>query len=116
MSRFHDILFEVSSETRHDILRALSGGPTVVSDVSETLGISLTEASRHFSRLAQHDLIEKQVNGTYILTLLGQAVLNQLKPLEFTSKHSSYFNTHNMTLIPESFQNRIHELEGATPT
>ena len=87
----------------------------MVTDVSEVIGISLTEASRHFSRLAQLELIAKRVDGTYVLTLLGRTVLLQLKPLEFTSKHSSYFNTHNMTLIPESFQNRIHELEDATP-
>lgn len=115
MSRFHDILFEVSSETRHDILKILSEGPSVVTNVSEAIGISLTEASRHFSRLAQLELIAKRVDGTYVITLLGQTVLNQLKPLEFISKHSSYFNTHNMTLIPERFQNRIHELDGATP-
>ena len=116
MPQFHDILFEVSSETRYDILRALSEGPSVVTDVSEGLGISLTEASRHFNRLAQLELIAKRVDGPYVLTLLGKTILIQLKSLEFTSKHTSYFNTHNMTLIPERFQNTIYELEAASPS
>jgi len=116
MVNLDDMLFEVSSEVRHVILVKLNEGPSTVTNLSKVLGISMTEASRHINRLAQVGLIQKNPDGDYSITILGKTVLVQLSPLEFITRHSNYFDTHDATGIPEQFLNRIHELNEAFPT
>ena len=116
MVNLDDMLFEVSSEIRHKILMCLMNRPYTVTSITKELDISMTEASRHFNRLAQVELIQKQPDGQYSITILGKTVLTQLAPLEFITRHSEYFDSHDATGIPERFLNRIHELGEATPT
>lgn len=110
------MLFEVSSEVRHRILEILRKGSTTVTKIAKDLEISMTEASRHFNRLSQVGLIQKNPSGDYSITILGKTVLTQLGPLEFITQHSQYFDNHDATGIPEQFLNRIHELSDAMPT
>jgi predicted transcriptional regulator len=116
MVSLDDMLFEISSEVRHKILEILRTGSTTVTNVSNDLQISMTEASRHFNRLSQVGLIQKNPSGDYSITILGKTVLTQLGPLEFITRHSEYFDSHDATAIPEQFLNRIHELREAVPT
>lgn len=116
MVNLDEMLFEVSSEVRHEILVILRGGLSTVTSVSKKLGISMTEASRHFNRLSQVGLIQKNPEGDYKITILGKTVLAQLGPLEFITTHSAYFDNHDATRVPERFLNRIHELGEAVPT
>ncbi|MCW4014069.1 MAG: ArsR family transcriptional regulator [Candidatus Bathyarchaeota archaeon] len=116
MVNLDDMLFEVSSETRHNILVMLLDRTGTVTGISNKLDISMTEASRHINRLAQVGLIQKQPDGDYKITILGKTVLSQLGPLEFITRHSKYFDSHDATGIPTMFLNRIHELDEATPT
>lgn len=116
MVKLDNMLFEVSSEVRHRVLVLLNDEPRTVTSVSREMGISMTEASRHFNRLALIDLIQKKPDGEYSITILGKTVLAQLAPLEFITRHSEYFDSHDATGIPERFLNRIHELSEATPT
>ena len=116
MVNLDDMLFEVSSEVRLKILEVLRKSPATVTSISKELDISMTEASRHVNRLAQVGLIQKMPEGDYRITILGTTVLTQLGPLEFITKHSEYFTDHDATGIPTQFLNRIHELDGATPT
>lgn len=55
MVNLDDMLFEVSSEIRLRILESLMNGPATVTDVSNRLDVSMTEASRHFNRLSRLD-------------------------------------------------------------
>ena len=116
MVNLDDMLFEVSSEIRNEILVLLRNSPATVTGISKELDISMTEASRHINRLAQVGLIQKQPEGEYKITVLGRTVLVQLGPLEFITRHSEYFDSHDATGIPSQFLNRIHELDNATPT
>ena len=116
MVNLDDMLFEVSSEVRHKILEILREGSTTVTNVSNSLEISMTEASRHFNRLSQVGLIQKNPSGDYTITILGKTVLVQLGPLEYITRHSEYFDSHDATRMPEQFLNRIHELREAVPT
>jgi predicted transcriptional regulator len=111
MADFYDVLFEVSSDIRHKILEKLKGSESVVTHVADDLKISLTEASRHFSRLSASGLIEKTPEGQYKLTFYGNLILRQLKPLHFTTKHSRYFMERDLSKLPEMFVNRMNELE-----
>ena len=116
MVNLDDMLFEVSSEIRLRILESLMDGPATVTDISNQLGVSMTEASRHFNRLSQVGLIKKNPDRDYSITVLGRTVLTQLGPLEFIARHSDYFDSHDATRIPAKFLNRINELSDAVPT
>lgn len=116
MVNLDDMIFEVSSEVRLNILGMLKSSPETVTGISKELDISMTEASRHVNRLAQVGLIQKQSEGDYLITILGKTVLAQLGPLEFITRHTEYFASHDATGIPSQFLNRVHELYGATPT
>jgi predicted transcriptional regulator len=111
MTAFYDVLFEVSSEIRHQILVDLEKGGETVSRIAEGLEISLTEASRHFSRLANVGLIEKNVDGSYTITSFGSLALRQMRALRFSSKHQDYFSNRDLSSLPSQFVNRMHELE-----
>jgi predicted transcriptional regulator len=115
MSTFYDILFEISSENRHQILMELKSGGETVSRIADGMEISLTEASRHFSRLANVGLIEKNVDGRFTLTFFGSLALRQLNALRFSSKHRDYFSYRDLSLLPSQFVNRLHELEESQP-
>ena len=104
------MLFEVSNETRHNILEELNRAETTVTKVAENLGISMTEASRHFNRLSEIRLIEKTTAGSYKLSMLGGQVLRQLSPLDFTMKHVEYFRDRDLSHLPDRFIVRLHEL------
>jgi predicted transcriptional regulator len=116
MVNLDDMLFEVSSEIRLRILESLMNGPATVTDISNQLDVSMTEASRHFNRLSQVGLIKKNPDRDYSITILGKTVLTQLGPLEFITRHSDYFDSHDATRIPVKFLNRINELADAVPT
>jgi len=116
MVNLDDMLFEVSSEIRLRILELLMNGPATVTDISNQLDVSMTEASRHINRLSQVGLIKKNPDRDYSITILGKTVLIQLGPLEFITRHSDYFDSHDATRIPVKFLNRINELEDTVPT
>ena len=115
MFDLYDMLFEVSNDIRHRILMLLRDGPDTVTHISQELDISMTEASRHFNRLSQAGLIQKNPEGDHSITLMGKTVLSQVEPLAFVVEHSDYFQGHDATRLPEQFLNRIHEIRGAEP-
>lgn len=83
--------------------------------LAEIFEISLTEASRHLSRLSDANLIEKKVDGRYAISPFGAITLRQLKALEFVTKHQEYFTIHMVSRIPSHFVHRLYELEASTP-
>jgi len=115
MIDLYDMLFEVSNDIRHKILITLKEKSATVTSLSQRLDISLTEASRHFNRLSQAGLIQKNPEGDFSITLMGKTVLSQVEPLSFVVEHSEYFKNHNATRIPTQFLNRLHEIREATP-
>lgn len=115
MTALYGVLFELSNEIRHEILMKLAKGNNTMSRLAEIFEISLTEASRHLSRLSNASLIEKNVDGRYSITPFGDSILRQLKALEFVTKHQEYFTTHSVSRTPSQFVNRLYELEESSP-
>ena len=115
MTDFYDVLFEVSNEVRHSILEMLVDSERVVTHVAERLGISMTEASRHFNRLSEAGLIETTPAGHYRLTATGALCLRQLVSLRFTMEHLGYFKDRDLSRLPSMFVNRLDELSSSNP-
>jgi len=110
MVTFYDVLFEVSNEDRHRILIQLVQEPMNVTRLSKTFGLSLTETSRHLSRLGEAGLTRKDGGGLYHINNFGRVLLAQLRGVEFITKHAGYFAAHSLAGIPEDLTARMGEL------
>jgi predicted transcriptional regulator len=114
MEAFFDVLFEVSNEDRYGILLRLADEPMNVTQLSKRLGLSLTETSRHLSRIGEVGLTRRDVDGLFHINDLGKAILEQLKGTEFITKHRDYFTSHSITHLPSEFVCRIGDLINST--
>ena len=107
---FYQILFEISNEYRYKILLQLEKKPMNITQISKNLNLRLPEVSRHLSRLSEVGLAFKEPNGLFYVSNYCKLVLNQVKDLEFTTKHKDYFNSHTTAGTPLEFMKRIGDL------
>lgn len=110
MENLCDLLFELSNVDRLRILHQLDKEAKNVTGLSRELGLTIQEASRHVSRLADVGLTEKDANGLHSLTPYGRLTLRQIQGVKFTSIHGDYFKNHSLTEIPMEFVSRLGEL------
>ena len=102
---------QISNEDRYRILSQLMEEPMNVTRLSKGLDLSLTETSRHISRLSDELIINRDSKGKYHPSDFGKALVSQLKGLKFVSNHREYFNSHTMDQLPDEFRDRLGELE-----
>lgn len=114
MKRLCDVMFELSNEDRLRILQELEGVASIVTGISNKLGLTNQEVSRHLSRLGDVGLTTRAPDGQYSLTSFGRLTLKQIEGLEFTSRHNKYFIDHTVEDLPSNFVYRIGELEGSS--
>lgn len=81
--------------------------------LSKRLDLSLTETSRHISRLSDELILIRDSKGIYHPSDFGKALVSQLRGLKFVTNHREYFNAHMMEHIPEEFRVRLGELENS---
>jgi predicted transcriptional regulator len=104
------LLFELSNEDRLRIVRHLHSNPSNVTHLSQKLGFTIQETSRHLSRLGHVGLTTKEADGEYHLTLYGNLVLAQLPSFAFASQHRAYFEDHTTEALPPEFLTRLSDL------
>ncbi len=107
------LLFELSGETRLEILHALETTPMTFTKIADQMEITTSEASRQIERLIGMNLIEKLSGGSYAITPLGRLMLSFLPGIDFAYKNSDYFLTHDTTPIPRELVMRFGDLSGA---
>ncbi len=78
--------------------------------ISKKLDMSTPEASRHLERLTNARLIEKRVDGLYHISPFGNLLSSFMPMVDFLSKNVDYLSTHDLSLIPIEFIQRIGEL------
>ena len=105
-----DLFFELSNDTRIDILRQLHTEPQRLTDLSKNLDLPAQEISRQLSRLDKMKMVSKDPEGLYHATPFSNQLLSLLPSYEFLYNHRTYFVTHTMTELPAQFTNRIGEL------
>ena len=103
-------LFELSSEQRLEILFRLHKGNSTISVIAKELGSSMPEVFRNFDRLVKADLIEKNTDGSYHLTLYGETMYTQIPSIVFVSHKNKYFKKHQFGDLPKKFIQRIGAL------
>ena len=106
----HDLLFEISNESRYDILVFLRKKPMRNTDISKQLNRTAPEIRRHISRLSEVGLIQRDLEGFYHLTPYGEISLVLLQEFDFLSRNRAYFQTHTTTHVPTEFVKQIGEL------
>jgi predicted transcriptional regulator len=106
-------LFELSGETRLEILHALETAPLTFTKIADQMGITSSEASRQIERLTGMNLIEKLSDGSYAITPLGRLMLSFLPGIDFVYRNSDYFRTHDTAPIPRELIMRFSDLSGA---
>ena len=105
-----DLLFELSSGERMNIMLILVEQRQRLSHVAQRLDMTITEASRHLQRLSDSLLVSKDPEGLYGVTSFGELALSLLSSLGFASENRQYFLEHDTSLLPHEFRNRIGEL------
>lgn len=101
---------ELASEQRLGIIQNLAEKNHTISEMAKRLGATVPEAHRNFTRLAKSGFIEKNVDGTYSLTLFGKTAYYQMPWIVFLSENRKYFAEHSYEGIPAKFVHRIGEL------
>ncbi len=107
------LLFELSGETRLEMLHALETTHTTFTKIADQMRITSSEASRQIERLTGMNLIEKLSDGSYAITPLGRLMLSFLPGIDFVYKNSNYFLTHDTAPIPRELVMRFGDLSGA---
>nr|MBC8275979.1 DUF1724 domain-containing protein [Chloroflexota bacterium] len=108
--RFHDLLFEMSNENRYGVLLILRKQARRITDLTREMKLATTEVRRHVSRLAEVNLIQRDIGGFYHLTPYGETSLLLFQELIFLSSNSEYFKTHTLSKIPTDFVKQIGNL------
>ena len=104
------LFFELSSESRLDIMRELQTKSLKMQEIARRLNVTPTEAFRQLQRLSEALLVQKQTEGTFAITQFGKLVWQLSSSLDFIFKHKDYFSTHDVCRLPYQFVNRIGEL------
>jgi len=107
------LLFELSGETRLEILHALETAPMTFTKIADRMEITSSEASRQIERLSGMNLIEKLSGGSYAITPFGRLMLSFLPGINFVYENSDFFLTHDTTPIPRELVLRFGDLSGA---
>ena len=116
MERLCDLYFELSNEERLNILYSLREENLNITSLAQIIDVTTQECSRHTSRLADVNLVQKNPDGTYSLTPYGRLTLRLIPGQLFASTHHRYFNTHSLDHLPSGFVSRIHELSDSRYT
>lgn len=106
----------VLSEQRREILSYLEEASRTVLELRSRLAIDTAHISTKLRELEEFDLIAVD-NRTYRLTTRGRILLDSYRPyantVEVIGKFSSYWNSHDMSCIPDELLSRIGELHNS---
>jgi len=104
---------ELASEQRLRILFSLLEKKSKIAQMAKELGTTKQEIHRNFERLSKSDLIYKDEDGYYDLTVYGNTICSQVPDFVFVSQNRKYFKSHNFGDIPIKFVQRIGALSGS---
>lgn len=104
------LFFDLSSESRLQILLKLQKSNLKMQEVTKTLDLTTTETFRQLQRLSESRLIQKLPDSKYSLTPYGNLALTMVSSMNFLYKNKEYFLEHEIWRLPVPFINRISEL------
>ena len=108
------LFFELASESRLGILHELQTKNLRMQELARKLDLTDTEAFRQLQRLNEALLIQKQPDGTYVITQYGKLVMQFSHAYDFAFKFRQCLLTRDIWRLPEPFINRLGELCNTT--
>jgi predicted transcriptional regulator len=102
------------SEKRKDVLLLLVEGPKTGDEIKTALNVNSTSIMPQIKKLKEGHLIVQDKRNTYMLSDMGEIVVEKMGPLLDTvrvfEENYDYWINHDFTAIPEHLLNRIEEL------
>jgi predicted transcriptional regulator len=114
MEALCDLLFEFSNEERLKILYELEKGPKNLTSIAKDLDFTSQGTSRNIARLIETFIIRRKSDGEYELTSYGNVSLKLLSSYTFLSRNRQYFLSHDASVLPYEFVNRLGELTASS--
>jgi predicted transcriptional regulator len=105
-----ELLFLIASIDRLTLLIEIQNGKYRLTHLTNKLSATPQETSKHLKRLRDAMLIEKDSDGFFSLTVLGNIILNLLPSLKFVFQNRNYFLSHDISSLPLQFIERLGEL------
>jgi len=109
-SNLAEIFVELASSQRLSIIFMISCQRLNLSSLAKSLNLTMQEVHRNTKRLIDVGLIEKNLEGIFLLTTFGSAIIKQISIFDFISNNKNYFSDHILGNIPIKFIQRIGAL------
>ncbi|MCK5290408.1 MAG: hypothetical protein KAR39_00115 [Thermoplasmata archaeon] len=110
----NNLLLELANPVRMNILRTIAVEPGSAEDIAQLLGTSIEETQVGLDRLRSFKFVQKGADGSYHASPLGHLALSTLADMDFISKHSEFFQDHELSLLPSNLVSRLGELAEST--
>lgn len=110
-----EVFLELASGMRRSILIALDGKKLKLSQLAESLDMTIQESHRQFARLANAGLLRKDSEGLLSLTACGKIVAKQIPCFDFLERNELYFRDHSFGELPLKFIQRLAALNNSEP-
>lgn len=106
----YELFAELASKNRLGILHALMEKPLKFTALASEIDTTSPEASRQLNRLTSAELINKDVEGNYSLTSLGELVMASVPTLEAIAQNAGFFHNHDTSAIPPHLLKKLKAL------
>ena len=111
-SSIAEIFVELASSQRLSIIHMISCQRLNLSSLAKSLNLTMQEVHRNTNRLIDAGIIEKNLEGVFLLTTFGSALIRQISIFDFLSSNKNYFSDHILGNMPIKFIQRIGALSG----
>jgi predicted transcriptional regulator len=111
LEQLAELLFLIASIDRLTLLLEIHSEKRRLTHLAAKLSATPQETSKHLRRLRDAKLIEKDSEGFFSLTALGNIILNILPALKFVIQNGNYFLSHDLSSLPLEFIERLGELQ-----
>ena len=115
IEKYAKYFLEISSEQRLRIIHIINEEQITLSELSKKLDATTSEVHRNLERLEKSGFLIKNGKGHFVLTAMGQMVLNMTPNLSFMIKNKKYFLNHPINSLPQKFISRLGELIECKP-
>ena len=110
MEYLQELLFELSSSERINLMNMLRNESLKLSTLSKKLRLTNPETLRQLRRLSDVGLVLKEPSGLYMVSPYGVLVLKLLEGVMFLAKNQEFFSSYDTSFIPPEYINRFGEL------
>ena len=111
MERLAELLFILASTDRLTLLSELHNAKLRSGHLTVKLSATPQETSKHLMRLRDANLIEKDSDGFFSLTVFGKIIVNLIPSFRFLAQNRDYFLSHDISSLPLEFIERLGEIQ-----